>query len=148
MIPNHSPMATPDLINPYENAGNSSPTITYHVHKPNSQFRKTAPGPPDFYVSVINARESTIPTEPELEALLRQTPFHPWPPSNSNVYQKVKKGVRNVILAVVDQGLISFVNFSDASFGANALWQRTRDPNMKARGGGFRGKGGGRGRGR
>lgn len=76
-----------------------------------------------------------MPTESELEALLRQTPFHPPAATETNVYSKAKKGVRNVILAVVDQGLISFVNFSDAAFGANALWQRTRSFDPRGRGG-------------
>jgi tRNA-splicing endonuclease subunit Sen54 len=140
MIPYHSPIATPEMISPYEKSDSSSPTITYHVYKPNAQFKKTSPGMPDFYVSVINSRETMIPTEPELEILLRQTPYHPWAATNSNVYQKAKTGVRNVILAVVDQGLISFVNFSDAAFGANALWQRPKTSTTKGRGG-FKGKG-------
>ena len=112
----------------------SHPTITYHVYKPNGSFRKTNPGPPDFYISVLNARTSVIPTEPELEILLRQTPFHPWPSTNSNVYQKVKGGVRNVILAVVDQGVTSFINVSDAAFGLNSLWQRRKKSNSAMKG--------------
>jgi tRNA-splicing endonuclease subunit Sen54 len=40
------------------------------------------------------------------------------------VYQKVKTGYRDVILAVVDQGVISFLNISDAGFGEAKLWER------------------------
>src|ERR1700742_556625 len=124
MIPFHSPLKTPSLINPWNNPTQTYPNVTYHVYKPNSAYKKSNPGPPDFYISVINARKTLLPTEPELEHLLRQTPFRPWTSSNSNVYQKVKTGIRKVILAVVDQGVVSFLNVSDAAFGLNALWQR------------------------
>jgi tRNA-splicing endonuclease subunit Sen54 len=86
-----------------------------------------------------------MPTEAQFEALLRQTPFHPPKKEDPSIYRKVKSGFRNVILAVVDQGVVSFVNVVDAGFGEAKLWDRS----TKSRGGGFRGKGGsGRGRGR
>jgi tRNA-splicing endonuclease subunit Sen54 len=148
MIPYHSPLKTQSLKPPSSDLTENYPDITYHVYKPSTNFKKTKPGSPDFYISVINVRQTVIPTEPELEHLLRQTPFHPWQASNSNVYQKAKVGIRNVILAVVDQGIISFINVSDAAFGLNALWQREKKkPNSRGGGvtrGGFRGKGRGR----
>ena len=149
MVPFHSPLKTPSLVNPWTSPNYEHPNITYHVYKPNSNYKKSKPGPPDFYISVIQARETLLPAEPELEHLMRQTPFHPWPDSNSNVYQKCKGGIRNIILAIVDQGVISFLNISDAAFGLNALWQREKKPNSRPKGGtgprgGFKGKNRGR----
>jgi tRNA-splicing endonuclease subunit Sen54 len=110
------------------------------------RFKKSRPGPPDFYVSVVNARESVLPTEPELEYLLGQTPFHPWASDDTNLYQKARKGIRNVILAVVDNGVISFINFSDSAFGLNPLTGRKKSvrPIAGYPHGGTRGRGRGR----
>ena len=116
--------------------------MTYHVYKARSSFRKTAPGPPDFYVSVINAQEAMLPTEQEIDTLLRQTPFHP-KMQDENMYRKLKEGTRNVILAIVDRGVTSFINVSDAGFGNLNLWER-----KKAGRGHSKGRGGWSGRGR
>ncbi|KAF2401079.1 hypothetical protein EJ06DRAFT_548264 [Trichodelitschia bisporula] len=82
----------------------TAPRVTYHVYKPLPGFKKTSPGPPDFYVSVINARESCFPSERQLDGLLAQTPYHP-PTGVTNLYLRLKKGYRDVVLAVVDQGV-------------------------------------------
>jgi tRNA-splicing endonuclease subunit Sen54 len=95
---------------------------------------------------VVNARESLLPTEPELEYLLRQTPFHPWSSDERNPYQKAKKGIRNVILAVLTEGVISFINFSDAAFGSNPLTGRKKLARHKGSTYPRVSKGGGRGR--
>jgi tRNA-splicing endonuclease subunit Sen54 len=123
IIPFHSPPDTPGLIDPYVEPSESNATITYHVYKPGSQWRKTDPGAPDFYVSVINARASEIPTTKHLETLLRQTPFIP-SNNQASMYHNLRTGYRNVMLAVVDQGLISFLQIADAAFGCHALWKR------------------------
>ncbi|KAE9965026.1 hypothetical protein BLS_007907, partial [Venturia inaequalis] len=83
--------------------------VTYHVYKARPGYKKTAPGPPDFYFSVINARQTSVPTEPQIDALLKQTPYHP-PDPNHSLYKKLKEGYRDVILAVVDQGVTSFID--------------------------------------
>ena len=117
--------------------------VTYHVWKPGSQtFKKSAPGPPDFRVAVINARETTVPTLEQLASLLETTPYDP-PPPTSQLYQKLKHGYKNVILAVVDQGVTSYLRIADAAFGREKLYERKgKMP------GGKRGGRGGRGRGR
>ena len=64
-----------------------------------------------------------------------------------NVYRKLKTGYRNVILAVVDQGIVNFVNVVDAAFGQAKLWERS--PMKRSGGSSSKGRGGrGRGRGR
>jgi len=96
--------------------------VSFHVYKPDNAYKKTQPGPPDFYISVVDARHSNIPSEPDLDALLRQTPYHA-PAGKQTIYRKLKNGYRNVILAVVDNGVISFLNVSDAGFGCERLWE-------------------------
>lgn len=115
--------------------------VTYHVWKPGSQtYRKSAPGPPDFRVVVINARDTSIPTLEQLNALLEAVPYDP-PPPTASLYQKLKYGYKNVVLAVVDQGVVSYLRVADAAFGREKLHERRG----KERG---RNRGGGRGRGR
>lgn len=112
--------------------------MTFHVYKPDSSYKKTQPGPPDFYVSVVDARCSNIPSELELDGLLRQTPYHS-PAQKPSMYQKLKDGYRNVILAVVDQGVISFLNVSDSGFGCERLWIDKNSSKAGKLKGGFRG---------
>lgn len=117
--------------------------VTYHVWKPGSStYRKSAPGPPDFRIVVINARDNPIPTLEQLNSLLETVPYDP-PNSNASLYQKLKYGYKNVILAIVDQGVVSYLRVADAAFGREKLYERS----MK-RPRGNRGGGRGRGRGR
>jgi tRNA-splicing endonuclease subunit Sen54 len=68
--------------------------------------------------------------------------------------QKLKHGYKNVTLAVVDQGVISYLRVADAAFGLEKLYLReAKGAGAKNRGGGGGGRGGrgggrgGRGRG-
>jgi tRNA-splicing endonuclease subunit Sen54 len=143
LVPYHNPQSTPSVLPLVQASQDQDPRITYHIYKPSSPYKKSRPGPPDFYIAVINSRKSSILTEMQIEALLCQTPFHPPMKEDPNVYRKVKTGYRNVILAVVDQGIVSFVNVVDAAFGQAKLWERS----TMARGSGSSSRGGaGRGR--
>ena len=124
-------MLPPNTNNPFR--------LTFDVYKPAGRFRKTARGPPDYRIAVINARETDVPTLSQLNDLLVTTPHNP-PTPNMQVYQKLKHGSRNVILAVVDNGIPSYIRIADACFAEEKLYDRL--------GKGPRGKGGGRGRGR
>ena len=121
--------------------------VTFHVWKPGSQtFKKRSPGPPDFRIAVINARETSVPTLQQLSDLLATTPYDP-PKPDAQLNMKLKHGYKNVILAVVDQGVVSYLRIADAAFGREKLYEgKSRGPGAK-RGGG-RGGRGGRGRGR
>lgn len=117
--------------------------ITYHVWKPGSQtFKKSAPGHPDFRIAVVNAQETSIPTIEQLSSLMEAAPYEP-PLPTSQLYQKLKHGYKNVVLAVVDQGVVSYLRIADAAFGRENLYERK----SKAIGGKRGGKSG-RGRGR
>ena len=118
--------------------------VTYHVWKPGSQtFKKSAPGPPDFRIAVVNGRETTVPSLQQLSALMDTVPYTP-PKEDGQLYQKVRYGYKNVILAVVDQGVVSYLRIADAAFGREKLYDR-KAKNFNGKRGG---RGGGRGRGR
>ncbi|KAA6406704.1 MAG: hypothetical protein FRX48_09427 [Lasallia pustulata] len=78
----------------------------FHVWKPRPDFKKSSPGPPDFRIAVLNARESEFPVLEQLDELLQSVPYDPPPKGiEKQTYHKLKHGYRNVILAVVDQGV-------------------------------------------
>lgn len=118
--------------------------ITYHVWKPsNTVYKKSNPGPPDFRVAVVDARFTSVPTLLQLSGLLASTPYSP-PEGNAQLYQKLRNGHKNVILAVVDQGVTSYLRIADAGVGRQKLYERKGGPPKKK--GGGRGKPGGKGK--
>lgn len=80
-----------------------------------------------------------MPTVSQLGALLESTPLDP--PRGEKMdrllYMRLKHGYRNVILAVVDQGVVSYLRVSDAAFGKEKNYERAAPKGGK---GGFRGK--------
>ncbi|KAK3721096.1 tRNA-splicing endonuclease subunit sen54 [Vermiconidia calcicola] len=121
---------------------NQSLCITYHVWKPGSQtYKKSAPGPPDFRIAVVNARETTVPTLEQLSHLMDTVPFDP-PVESAQLYQKLRHGYKNVILAIVDQGVVSYLRVAEAAFGREKLYERRgKGPAGKRGGRGGRGRG-------
>ncbi|KAK5134086.1 hypothetical protein LTR08_006976 [Meristemomyces frigidus] len=121
--------------------------ITYHVWKPGSQtFKKSAPGPPDFRIAVVNGRETSMPSLQQLSSLMDTVPYTP-PKEDGQLYQKLRYGYKNVILAVVDQGVVSYLRIADAAFGRERLYER-KAKSFNGKRGGRGGGRGGRGRGR
>lgn len=138
-VTNSHPVSTP----------NPKPTapyrIVFHVYKPSGQLKKTALPPPDFRLAVIDARSNpTMPTLSQLSALLETTPLDP--PRGEKMermlYMRLKHGYRNVILAVVDQGVVSYLRVSDAVFGKERIYERAAMFNGNK--GRFRGRSNGR----
>ncbi|KAL2819776.1 hypothetical protein BJX63DRAFT_418720 [Aspergillus granulosus] len=79
--------------------------VALHIYKPSTHIRKSALPDPDFRIAVVNARTDTdMPTLSQIGSLLESTPLDP-PASNKPLYIRLKNGYRNVILAVVDQGV-------------------------------------------
>ncbi|TFY83842.1 hypothetical protein EWM64_g165 [Hericium alpestre] len=63
-----------------ESHGTSSPyKVFWHLYKPNTPFRKTAPPPPDFSIVVVNARTTPMPTLAEFTDLFKDLPIAPPP---------------------------------------------------------------------
>ncbi|KAI9780576.1 MAG: tRNA-splicing endonuclease subunit sen54 [Peltula sp. TS41687] len=152
LIPYHDPRTrSPKLTytSPTDPNTTSNPyRLTYKIYKPSRlpTFKKSSPGKPDYLISVINAREFTMPTLTELSSLLSTVPYDP-PPSGKQLYQRLKHGWRNVILAIVDQGVVSYLRVSEAGFGVEAELKERLSLGRKGAGRGGKG-GGGRGRGR
>ncbi|KAG6334811.1 hypothetical protein ID866_4283 [Astraeus odoratus] len=83
---------------PVPRSENSPYTVFFHVYKPSTPFRKTAPPPPDFYVVVINAREAPMPSLYELSNLFETLPFMPPPPPRKRGIQANGKKSQNVAM--------------------------------------------------
>ncbi|TVY55092.1 putative tRNA-splicing endonuclease subunit tsp-5, partial [Lachnellula suecica] len=148
VIPRHKPSATP------EDPSSPSPAddpyrVIFHLWKPTKipHFQKSNPGVPDFRVAIANARTTCVPSLNQITSLLESTP---WDPPNAgqgirNTYQKLKHGWRNVVLAVIDEGVISYLRFGETAFGEEQLFEKF---DRGASAGNKRGgRGGGRGRG-
>ena len=158
LIPAHDPAEPTERDSLRSSASMGHPTAPAHprirpafyVWKPTSDFRKSAPPPPDFRVAVINAREEGFPVLQQLDDLLQSVPYDPPPPGSEGLtYNRVKHGWRNVLLAVVDQGVVNYMRVADAGFGKEKVYE-TRGRGRGGKRGGYsgRGRGGGRGRGR
>ncbi|CRG83885.1 putative tRNA-splicing endonuclease subunit sen54 [Talaromyces islandicus] len=116
--------------------------FAYHVYKPSTPFKKTAPPEPDFRIAVVDARtQTTIPTLSQLRALVETSPLTP--PTGGKMqhqlYVRLRHGYRSAILAVVDQGIVSYLRFTDAGFSKEKLYEIQGPP--RGNKGGFRGKG-------
>jgi tRNA-splicing endonuclease subunit Sen54 len=114
--------------------------IVYNVWKPNSPYRKTSPPDPDFRIAVIDARSSSVPTVQQIGALLDSLSSDELP-KDKRVEQRLKHGKKNVILAVVDSGVVSYLRLSETGFGSVKLFEE-----KTSRGGKKGGKGKGKGR--
>lgn len=117
--------------------------VVFNVYKPSTPVKKTAWPAPDFRIAVANAREQTsIPTLAQIGALLESTPLDP--PRGEKMdrlmYMRLRHGYRNVVLAVVDQGVTSFLRISDAAFGKEKLYENKGGPTGPKRSGNFRPK--------
>ena len=127
-------------------------TITYHIWKPsNSLYRKSSPPAPDFRVCILDARATSVPTMSQITALLDSVPEDRLGREKAGLEQRIKYGRRNVVLAVVDMGVVSYLRMSDAGFGGEKLFENrgrgARKGKGKAGGGGQKGRGGGGGKG-
>jgi len=147
LLPRHKPSPHPTSPWPAQDPFQ----IHFHVWKSSTTFSKTRPPPPDFYLSVVDAQESAVPTVEEMGALLDSSPYSPpkdeWK-GPGRLYARLKNGYRNVILAVVDHGVVNYLRLAEAAFGEEELFPRfdwKQGPRGGKKGGG---RGGGRGRGR
>jgi tRNA-splicing endonuclease subunit Sen54 len=142
IIPRHTPsqQSTSSC-----NVAKSPFHVAYHVWKPSRipNFAKSNPGIPDFRVAVITSRSTTIPTLTEMISLLESTPWDPprteWSGLGKS-YTRLKHGFRNVMLAVVDQGVISYMRIGEGAFGEEKLYEGfDRDGGRGSKTGGNRG---------
>ncbi|KAK2810976.1 hypothetical protein FQN50_002568 [Emmonsiellopsis sp. PD_5] len=100
--------------------------IAYNIYKPSTPLRKSSPPAPDFRLAIISSRTHPhLPTLSQLTSLLNTTPLDP--PRGEKMermmYMRLRHGWRNVILAVVDQGVVSFLRVGEAGFGRERLYE-------------------------
>ncbi|KAL2160396.1 hypothetical protein VTH06DRAFT_1569 [Thermothelomyces fergusii] len=145
LLPRRNPSATtatqPPTREPF--------AVHYHVWKAAQKWTKLRHPPPDFYLAVVDAQDSSVPRLAEISALLGATPPAPPRPEwagPGRLYARLKHGRRNVLVAVVDHGVINYMRFAEGAFGAEELYDRF---DARVAGGGVGGKkGGGRNNGR
>lgn len=148
VLPRHKPS-----IQPQHHPVQEPFRIHFHVWKPGgAPFSKKNPPPPDFRIAVADTADSELPTLEQIEALLESTPMdlpNPAWQGPGKLYQRLKHGHRNVLVAVVDRGLVNFMRFGEAAFGEEPLFERfdNRSGGRGGKRGGRRGRGRGRGRG-
>lgn len=117
--------------------------VTYFVWKPRAaDFKKSNPPPPDFKIVVVNTERQSMPSLEQTEQLFEEAVRRH---ENGDVLdqrhimQKLKFGKREIILAMLDYGVINFVTLADVSFASNPLYEDKPKPrrfNGKTRGGG------------
>lgn len=117
--------------------------IHFHVWKPSNAhtYRKTAPPPPDYRIVVVDARTTSMPTLTQIGELLDTQPEDSLSKDKAGRLEaRIKHGRRNVLLAIVDMGVVSYLRLSDACFGAEKLFEEKAlaGSKGKGRGGGAR----------
>jgi tRNA-splicing endonuclease subunit Sen54 len=165
IIPRHKPCVVPTEPAPSPEAPFRIAFFLWKASKL-ATFAKSNPGSPDFRVAIADARSSSVPTLTQITSLLESTPWDPPSPDwegNSKSYGRLKHGWRNVVLAVNDQGVISYLQLGEAAFGEEKMYERfdagsfqggkrgggaQRGRGARGRGRGDKGSRGGRGRGR
>lgn len=95
--------------------GSSAFRIVFHVWKPTTNWKKKTPGPPDMYIAVVSTREEGLPTLDTLESVFGCVPIDPGA-RNKKPIHRLKDGWRDVKLAVIDAGVISFFTVADVYF--------------------------------
>jgi tRNA-splicing endonuclease subunit Sen54 len=118
--------------------------ISYHVWKPSTAYRKSNPPEPDFRVAVLDARETSVPTMSQIGTLLDSMPDDGLP-KDKPLEARLKHGKRNVILAVVDMGVVSYLRFGEAAFGGEKLFENKSKKRQWKKGGHSGKTGSGRG---
>ncbi|CEJ91558.1 hypothetical protein VHEMI07260 [[Torrubiella] hemipterigena] len=151
ILPRHKPTLTPSVNHDAEDPFK----VHYLLWKSGGEpFSKRSPREPDFRIAVTDTTDTGLPTLEEVEGLLQSTPYCPPPDAMrgnpGRMYQRLKHGHRNVLVAIVDRGLVNYMRFAEGAFGEELVFERY-DAKRGGRGGGKRSGGrgrGGRGRGR
>ncbi|KAK4934851.1 tRNA-splicing endonuclease subunit sen54 [Elasticomyces elasticus] len=150
LIPYHNSSNTSTPIPPPSRSEPPQPPfrVHFHVWKPVNAhaYRKTAPPPPDYRIVVVDARTTSVPTLSQIRQLLDSQPEDFLSKDKAGRLEaRIKHGRRNVLLAIVDMGVVSYLRLSDACFGAEKLYEEKSRDGSKGKGRGGGGGGGGRG---
>jgi tRNA-splicing endonuclease subunit Sen54 len=125
-------------------------TIAFDVWKPSPNYKKSAPPPPNYRVCIVDARSTRVPTLTQIGELLDSMPYAPVESEEGKpkrIETRMKHGKRSAIVAIVDNGVISYIRFAEGESGAYKLYEDKVARSSAQKGGGGRGGGGNRGRG-
>lgn len=144
IIPFHEPPHSNIIENPFTTPEPEAPyRVAFNVWKPSaSTFKKSSPPQPDFRVAVISSRDNRVPTLQQTLSLLNSAPVTE---DGYSVTRKkeirirsqtweLKDGWRNVILAVIDAGVISFTKVTDPGFGGQRIYVKPSNQKKKTSG--------------
>ncbi|KAL2192412.1 hypothetical protein P885DRAFT_64957 [Corynascus similis CBS 632.67] len=123
LLPRHVPSPTTTA----QSAPREPFAVHYHVWKAAQKWTKLRHPPPDFHLAIVDAQDSSVPTLAEIVALLSATPPAPAKPEwtgPGRLYARLKHGHRNVLVAVVDHGVINYMRFAEGGFGGEELYGR------------------------
>lgn len=146
---NDAPSITTQQTAPSQPSHTPQPPYRIHFHawKPNTNYKKTSPPPPDYRICVLDARTTSMPTLTQIGDLLDSMPDDFVTKDKvGRLEARIKHGKRNVILAVVDVGIVSYLRLSDACFGADKLFEQKFGPRVKGKGQGRGGRPGTKGK--
>ena len=123
LLPRHKPVPVAQQGPPREPFA-----VHFHVWKAAQRWTKLRHPPPDFYVAVVDAQATAVPSLDEAARLLAATPPAPgkpeWAGHPGRLYARLKHGHRHVLVAVVDHGVINYMRFAEAAFGEEPLFGR------------------------
>ncbi|KAL2265502.1 hypothetical protein VTJ83DRAFT_6602 [Remersonia thermophila] len=150
-VPIYRQMALISRHSPSSSTSTPSFQIHFHVWKSAQKWTKLRHPPPDFRLAVLDAQQTFVPSLREIGALLDSSPADrgnpQWAGHPGRMYARLKHGSRNVLLAVVDHGVINYMRFAEGSgFVEEPLYGRFDA--AVAKGGVAPKKGGGRNNGR
>ncbi|CDM31377.1 hypothetical protein DTO013E5_760 [Penicillium roqueforti] len=128
IIPWYDPVTAPER-HPFD----TTPPfrVVFHIYKPSTPIKKSALPTPDFRIAVVSTRDqTTMPTMTQLGALLESTPLDPprGEKMDRMMYMRLRHGYRNVVMAVVDQGVVSYLRIADSAFGKEKLYENKGGP--------------------
>lgn len=130
IIPCYNPTKLDISVEVEQEENSSEPlSIMYNVWKPTDRFKKSNPGPADFQIVVLSARQTTMPTLAQIAQLFKDIPLDLKVESQSQI-QRLKNGWKSIIIAVVDSGVVNFVRVSDVAFGRERIYS---DKSIKKR---------------
>ncbi|KAG4306220.1 hypothetical protein PORY_000208 [Pneumocystis oryctolagi] len=120
IIPYHCPPSSENYICNTEKKTDPF-NINYYVWKPAPNFKKSKLQNPDFRIIVINVRSSSLPSLKEFANIFDSVPLKSHEP-NTTPFERLRNGTRQIIFALLDSGVISFIKFSDIGFGNEKMY--------------------------
>lgn len=154
--PTPGPASTTKPQKPANSSSKPQPhTKQTKAGEPQTQTTYYEPSPSSTPLSYFSRLFPSLPNYPSTS---KPTAIHYAHDSIPAFYRRLKTGqntpARNIVLAIVDEGVISYVRFTEGVFGSERVWERVvaaaerGSGGAKGGGGGGRGGRGGRGRGR